>query len=58
MTRHSGRSTFLRKLRALDVVTLVIVGAWSEDCVAATAFDAVDKYNLDTVVVEDAIGEA
>ena len=51
MTRPSGRSTFL------GVDTLVIVGAWSEDCVAATAFDAVDKYNLDTVVVEDAIGE-
>ncbi|EOD29472.1 hypothetical protein EMIHUDRAFT_468562 [Emiliania huxleyi CCMP1516] len=51
------RSTFLLKLRALGVDTLVIVGAWSEDCVAATAFDAVDKYNLDTVVVEDAIGE-
>jgi len=57
MTRPSGRSTFLLKLRALGVDTLVIVGAWSEDCVAATAFDAVDKYNLDTVVVEDAIGE-
>jgi len=53
-----GRSIFYKKLKAAGVDTLVIVGAWTEDCVSATAFDAVDKYNLDTVVVTDGVGTA
>ena len=30
----------------------------SEDCVPATAFDAVDKYNLDTIIISDGVATA
>ena len=36
----------------------VVIGAWTEDCVTATAFDASDRYGLDVIIVEDAVGTA
>lgn len=36
-------------LKAWGVDTVVLVGAWTDDCIAATAFDAVDRYGLDMV---------
>lgn len=51
-----GQSLFWKELKHLGVDTLVVLGAWTEDCIIATAFDAADKYNLDVVIVSDAVG--
>ncbi|EOD11935.1 hypothetical protein EMIHUDRAFT_104600 [Emiliania huxleyi CCMP1516] len=42
-------------LQAWGVDTIVIVGAWTEDCVIATCYEAADRYGLDVVLVTDAI---
>ena len=54
----NGRSIFAQQLQELGVDTLVILGAWTEDCVLATAADAADKYNIDVVIVSDGVGTA
>ena len=41
-------------LQAWGVDTIVIVGAWTEDCVIATCYEAADRYGLDVVLVTDA----
>jgi len=55
---EEGQSSWFLKLKALGVDTLIVTGAWTEDCIAATAYDAVDKYNIDTVIVTDGVGTA
>ena len=45
-------------LRAWGVNTIVLAGAWTDDCIAATAFDAVDRYGFDLVIVKDAMATA
>ena len=40
------------------VDTVVIIGAWTEDCITSTAFEATDRYGFDVVVVKDAVGTA
>lgn len=45
-------------LRSWGVNTIVLMGAWTDDCIVATVFDAVDKYGFDVVLVTDAIATA
>lgn len=53
-----GKSIFATKLQALGVDTLVIIGAWTEDCVVGTVAEGVDMLNLDVVLVKEAVGTA
>lgn len=50
-----GRHILYPLLKKWGVDTVIIIGAWTDDCVLATAYDAVDKYGFDTVLVEDAV---
>jgi len=45
-------------LEAWGVDTIILTGAWTDDCIAATAFEAVDRYGYDCVLVTDAIATA
>lgn len=45
-------------LRAWGVNTVVVVGAWTDDCLAATAFEGCDRYGYDVVLVSDAVATA
>ena len=42
-------------LEAWGVNTLIICGAWTDDCVTTTAFDAADKYGYDVILVSNAL---
>jgi len=55
---ENSNSIFAAKLQELGVDTLVIIGAWTEDCVFSTVTDAVDRYNLDIVLPKEAVGTA
>jgi len=50
----NGRSILKEHLAKLGVNTLVLVGAWTDDCILSTATRAVNE-NFNAVVVEDAI---
>jgi len=45
-------------LKSWGVDTVVLTGAWTDDCILATVYDAVDKYDLDVVLVQDAVATA
>ena len=53
-----GEPILLPMLRDANVDTVVIVGAWTDYCVAATALAASDSWGLDAVVVTDAVASA
>ena len=60
---HTKLSTYANEilfpmLKAWGVDTLVVMGAWTDDCIAATCFDAVDKYGLDCVLISDGVATA
>ena len=50
-----GCEILMPLLRAWGIDTVVVVGSWSEVCILATVVEAVDRYGLDCVVVEDAV---
>jgi len=39
----------------MGIDTIVVVGAWTDDCVLSTVVDATDRYGLDVVLVTDAV---
>lgn len=53
-----GKSYLREEMKEHGIDTLVVTGAWSEDCITATAFDAADTENLDVVIIEDGVGTA
>ena len=53
-----GEDILYPMLKAWGVDTVVVIGAWTEDCITATAFEASDRYGLDVVIVEDALATA
>lgn len=55
---ETGKEILFPMLQAWGVDTLVVMGAWTDDCIAATCLDAVDKYGLDCVLVKDAVATA
>jgi len=55
---EDGNEILWPMLQAWGVDTLVVMGAWTDDCIAATCFEAVDRYGLDCVLVNDAVATA
>ena len=45
-------------LEAWGVNTIIMCGAWTDDCLATTIFDAVDKYGYDVITVENGCATA
>mmetsp|Transcript_68208 Transcript_68208/g.181504 ORF Transcript_68208/g.181504 Transcript_68208/m.181504 type:complete len:326 (-) Transcript_68208:81-1058(-) len=55
---EEGREILFPMLKAWGVNTIVLTGAWTDDCIAATAFSAVDDYGMDVVLIKDAVATA
>ena len=53
-----GREFLYPLLQAWGVNTVVVVGAWTDDCIAATLFEGMDRYGYDMVMVSDAMATA
>lgn len=53
----SGQGTLNSELQSLGVDTVVLLGAWTDDCVISTAFHAF-SLQYDVVVVEDGVSTA
>jgi len=53
-----GREIVFPMLEAWGVNTIVLCGAWTDDCLATTVFDAVDKYGYDVILVNDGCATA
>jgi len=53
-----GREILFPMLEAWGVNTIVLCGAWTDDCIAATAFDAADKYGYDVILVNNGCATA
>mmetsp|Transcript_11326 Transcript_11326/g.41443 ORF Transcript_11326/g.41443 Transcript_11326/m.41443 type:complete len:330 (-) Transcript_11326:64-1053(-) len=54
----NGREILYPMLQAWGVNTLVVVGAWTDACIAGTVFDAADRYGYDVVAVTDGIASS
>jgi nicotinamidase-related amidase len=50
----NGKSILKEILKAKGINTLVLVGAWTDDCILSTAVRAVNE-NFNAVIVEDAV---
>jgi len=55
---EQGREILFPMLEAWGVNTIVLCGAWTDDCIAATAFDATDKYGYDVILVNNGCATA
>jgi len=53
-----GREILFPMLEAWGVNTIILCGAWTDECIAATAFDAADKYGYDVILVNDGCATA
>jgi len=53
----AGQGTLDEELQKLGVDTVVIVGAWTDDCILATAFTAL-KLQYDVIVISDGVSTA
>jgi len=54
----NGKSYLREELREHGIDTLVVTGAWTEDCILSTVLDGSDTENVDMVVVTDGVGTA
>jgi len=48
-----GREILFPMLEAWGVNTIILCGAWTDDCIAATAFEATDRYGYDVILAHD-----
>ena len=55
---EEGREILFPMLEAWGVNTIVLCGAWTDDCLATTVFDAVDKYGYDVILVNNGCATA
>jgi len=55
---EDGREILFPMLEAWGVNTVVVCGAWTDDCLATTVFDAVDKYGYDVILVNNGCATA
>lgn len=55
---EEGREILHPMLQAWGVTTIVLLGAWTDDCISATAFEALDRYGYDIIMVKDAVATA
>ena len=53
-----GREILFPMFEAWGVNTVVLCGAWTDDCLATTVFDAVDKYGYDVILVSNGCATA
>ena len=49
-----GNSILDKQLNELNIDTIIIIGAWTEQCVLSTAFNAYSR-NYDTIIISDAV---
>ena len=52
---EKGREILFPMLEGWGVNTIILVGSWTDDCLTSTAFDAIDKYGYDTILVSNCI---
>lgn len=52
---EDGREIVFPMLEAWGVNTIILCGAWTDACIAATAYDAVDKYGYDVIMVSNGV---
>ena len=52
---EEGREILFPMLEAWGVNTIILCGAWTDACIAATAYDAVDKYGYDVIMVNNGV---
>lgn len=55
---EEGREILFPMLEAWGVNTIVLCGAWTDDCLATTVFDAVDKYGYDLILINNGCATA
>ena len=55
---ENGREILFPMLEAWGVNTIVLCGAWTDDCLATTVFDAVDKYGYDIILINNGCATA
>ena len=55
---EDGREILFPMLEAWGVNTIIMCGAWTDDCLATTIFDAVDKYGYDVILVNNGCATA
>lgn len=55
---EEGREILFPMLEAWGTNTIVLCGAWTDDCLATTVFDAVDKYGYDVILVNNGCATA
>jgi len=55
---EDGREILFPMLEAWGTNTIVLCGAWTDDCLATTVFDAVDKYGYDLILVNNGCATA
>lgn len=55
---EDGREILFPMLEAWGVNTVVVCGAWTDDCIATTVFDAIDKYGYDVILVHNGCATA
>jgi len=55
---EEGREILFPMLEAWGCNTIILCGAWTDDCLATTVFDAVDKYGYDLVMVNNGVATA
>jgi len=53
-----GREILFPMLEAWGVNTIVLCGAWTDDCLLTTVFDAIDKYGYDVILMRDGVATA
>lgn len=53
-----GREILFPMLEAWGVNTIVLCGAWTDDCLLTTIFDAIDKYGYDIILIRDGVATA
>ena len=55
---EEGREILFPMLEAWGVNTIVLCGAWTDDCLCTTVFDAIDKYGYDLILVNNGCATA
>ena len=53
-----GREILFPMLEAWGVNTIILCGAWTDDCLCTTVFDAVDKYGYDVILISNGCATA
>merc|ERR1719410_24463 len=55
---EDGREILFPMLDAWGINTIVMCGAWTDDCILSTVFDAIDKYGYDVILINNGCATA